>query len=95
MSTLDAEALGALIGLARAAGLNNRIQPTPAVALGAYEVTPVEIAGAYTMFANRGIHADPFFLPGLQDITSHVDFSAMAWAVGFDAQGSPVSNPKG
>lgn len=25
-------------------------------------------------------HADPFFLPGLQDITSHVDFSAMAWA---------------
>lgn len=23
-------------------------------------------------------HADPFFLPGLQDITSHIDFSAMA-----------------
>ncbi len=23
-------------------------------------------------------HADPFFLPGLQDITSHVDFSAIA-----------------
>ncbi len=25
-------------------------------------------------------HADPFFLPGLQDITSHVDFSAIAEA---------------
>jgi SAM-dependent MidA family methyltransferase len=25
-------------------------------------------------------HADPFFLPGLQDITSHVDFSAVASA---------------
>jgi len=25
-------------------------------------------------------HADPFFLPGLQDITSHVDFSAIAKA---------------
>jgi len=25
-------------------------------------------------------HADPFFLPGLQDITSHVDFSAIAHA---------------
>ena len=25
-------------------------------------------------------HADPFFLPGLQDITSHVDFSAMGEA---------------
>lgn len=25
-------------------------------------------------------HADPFFLPGLQDITAHVDFTAMAYA---------------
>jgi SAM-dependent MidA family methyltransferase len=25
-------------------------------------------------------HADPFFFPGLQDITSHVDFSAVARA---------------
>ena len=25
-------------------------------------------------------HADPFFLPGLQDITTHIDFSAMAEA---------------
>ena len=25
-------------------------------------------------------HADPFFLPGLQDITAHVDFSAIATA---------------
>jgi penicillin-binding protein 1B len=32
------------------------------VALGAYEVTPVEIAGAYSIFANRGIRVDPFFL---------------------------------
>ena len=25
-------------------------------------------------------HADPFYLPGLQDITAHVDFTAMALA---------------
>jgi len=25
-------------------------------------------------------HPDPFYLPGLQDITAHVDFSAMALA---------------
>ena len=25
-------------------------------------------------------HGDPFFLPGLQDITAHVDFSALAHA---------------
>ena len=29
-------------------------------------------------------HGDPFFLPGLQDITTHVDFSALAQA-GIDA----------
>ena len=29
-------------------------------------------------------HTDPFFLPGLQDITAHVDFTALAEA-GFDA----------
>jgi SAM-dependent MidA family methyltransferase len=29
-------------------------------------------------------HADPFYLPGLQDITSHIDFSAIARA-GLDA----------
>jgi SAM-dependent MidA family methyltransferase len=35
-------------------------------------------------------HADPFFLPGLQDITSHVDFSAVAAAAregGLDVAG--------
>ena len=59
-----AESVGydAVVKLARAAGLNARVRPTPAVALGAYEVTPVEIAGAYSIFANRGIRLDPFFL---------------------------------
>jgi penicillin-binding protein 1B len=40
--------------VARAAGLNLDIKPTPSIALGAYEVTPLEIAGAYTIFANYG-----------------------------------------
>jgi penicillin-binding protein 1B len=38
--------------LARAAGL--RVQATPSLALGSYEVTPLEMAGAYTVFANYG-----------------------------------------
>jgi penicillin-binding protein 1B len=43
-----------VVEVAHRAGLNNHIQPTPAVALGAYETTPLEIAAAYTMFANHG-----------------------------------------
>ena len=50
---------GRVVELARRAGLNNHIQPTPAVALGAYEATPLEIAGAYTVFANHGMLVHP------------------------------------
>ncbi len=53
---------GAVVDLARRAGLNLDIQPTPAVALGAYEVTPLEIAGGYTIYANHGIYSKPFFI---------------------------------
>ncbi len=43
-----------VVQVARAAGLNDDIKPTPAVALGSYVVTPMEIANAYTVFANGG-----------------------------------------
>jgi penicillin-binding protein 1B len=45
--------------MARRAGLNDGIKATPAVALGAYETTPLEISGAYTMFANQGMRLTP------------------------------------
>lgn len=49
----------AVVSMARRAGLNSDIKPTPAVALGSYAVTPFEIAGAYTAFANGGIRVKP------------------------------------
>jgi penicillin-binding protein 1B len=52
----------AIVDLAKKAGLNYNIQPTPAVALGAYEVTPMEMAGAYTIFANQGVYVKPSFV---------------------------------
>jgi penicillin-binding protein 1B len=59
-----AESIGydTVVSLARRAGMNPKIRPTPAVALGAYETTPLEVAGAYTIFANRGVRLDPYFL---------------------------------
>jgi penicillin-binding protein 1B len=48
-----------VVRLARRVGLNEAIKPTPAVALGAYETTPLEIAGAYTTFANDGVRVTP------------------------------------
>jgi penicillin-binding protein 1B len=49
----------AVVALARSAGFSQEIQPTPAVALGAYESTPLEVAGAYTVFANQGLYVQP------------------------------------
>ncbi len=52
---------------ARAVGLNVNIKPTPSIALGAYEVTPLEIAGAYTVFANKGDRLKPTFIKTIRD----------------------------
>ncbi len=51
--------LNKVVAMARRGGLNEAIKPTPAIALGAYETTPLEIAGAYTMFANQGMRVAP------------------------------------
>ena len=48
-----------VVRMAHRVGLNEAIKATPAVALGAYETTPLEIAGAYTVFANEGSHVTP------------------------------------
>ncbi len=50
---------GKVVALARRAGLPGDIEPTPAVALGAYEATPLQIAGAYAVFANGGVRVSP------------------------------------
>jgi penicillin-binding protein 1B len=51
-----------VVNLTRQMGLSSNIQPTPAVALGAYEMTPVDVAAAYTPFATNGLRAEPLFL---------------------------------
>ncbi|MBN1569796.1 MAG: PBP1A family penicillin-binding protein [Acidobacteria bacterium] len=53
---------GRIVRLARRLGLNSDIKPTPAVALGAYELTPLEVAASYTAFANSGTWCEPAFL---------------------------------
>jgi penicillin-binding protein 1B len=53
---------GRVVQIARQMGLSENIRPTPAVALGAYELTPVEVAVAYTAFATMGTRADPMFV---------------------------------
>jgi len=58
--------------LAVAAGLNPRLQPTPSISLGSYDSTPIEVAGAYTIFANGGERVEPYLIGDVLDGESTV-----------------------
>lgn len=49
---------GKVTALARRLGLNEHIKPYPAMALGSFEITPLEMVRAYTAFANQGLLAE-------------------------------------
>jgi len=54
-----------------AAGINKDLLATPAIALGAYVATPLEIAGAYTTFSNGGQYVEPRFVLAVNDAAGH------------------------
>jgi penicillin-binding protein 1B len=51
-----------VVQIVRGLGLDASIQPTPAMALGAYEMTPLEVAAGYTIFATGGTRTEPMFV---------------------------------
>ncbi len=57
--------------LARDAGIKSA-RGTPSVALGAYGSSPLEIAGAYTVFANGGVKIDPWLLASIRSANGDV-----------------------
>jgi penicillin-binding protein 1B len=54
-----------VVALARDAGISG-VEATPAMAIGAYDATPLQMAGAYTTFANGGIHIEPWLLASVR-----------------------------
>jgi penicillin-binding protein 1B len=51
--------------LAREAGIRSA-RGTPSMAIGSYDATPLDMAGAYTVFANNGVHLDPWMLASVR-----------------------------
>lgn len=51
--------LDAIVKTARDAGITSELMAVPSIALGSFEVTPLEMAAAYTIFPNSGILAKP------------------------------------
>jgi len=48
-----------VIKTASTIGIESHLEPYPSVSLGSFEVTPLEIAFAYSAFANLGVKAEP------------------------------------
>jgi penicillin-binding protein 1B len=57
--------------LARDAGIKSA-RGTPSVALGSYGSSPLEMAGAYTVFANGGVKIDPWLLASIRNANGDV-----------------------
>jgi penicillin-binding protein 1B len=48
-----------IVSAAQKAGMNEDLKPFPSLVLGAFEVTPLELAQAYTVFPNNGQQSKP------------------------------------
>ena len=65
--------------LARSAGITDA-RGTPSVAIGTYSATPIDMAGAYTVFANGGVHINPWMLGSVRSANGDIvaDYSPQA-----------------
>jgi penicillin-binding protein 1B len=72
--------------LARAAGITS-VKPTPAMALGAYDATPLDMASAYTVFANNGIKLSPLLVTGVRNAKGEP-------LVTFQSDQKPILDPR-
>jgi penicillin-binding protein 1B len=57
--------------LAKLAGIAS-VKPTPAMALGSYDASPVDMAGAYTSFANNGVRLSPIWVRSVRNAKGDV-----------------------
>jgi len=57
--------------LAKQAGISS-VKATPAMALGAYDATPIDMAAAYTVFANDGIRIQPQWVNSVRNSSGDV-----------------------
>jgi len=52
--------------LAKSAGIV-AVKPTPAMALGSYDASPIDMSGAYTVFSNNGVRISPIMLRSVRN----------------------------
>lgn len=61
-----------VIELARKMGVENHIDEVPAICLGVADLTLYEMVGAYSTFANKGLHTKPISVRRIEDKNGNV-----------------------
>jgi penicillin-binding protein 1B len=72
--------------LAKTAGIAS-VKATPAMALGAYDATPVDMTAAYTSFANGGLRLSPVFVNSVRNSKGDI-------VVNFGTEKNQVLDPR-
>jgi penicillin-binding protein 1B len=72
--------------LAKSAGITS-VKATPAMALGAYDATPVDMTAAYTSFANGGLRLSPIFVSSVRNAKGDV-------VMNFEPEKTQVLDPR-
>lgn len=76
-----------VVDMARQMGVQDNMLGTPALALGTYEMTPVEVAAAYTAFGTGGVRAEPLFIRSVVDDEGNIQEASAP-------QTKPVLDPR-
>jgi penicillin-binding protein 1A len=56
-----------VVKIAQRMGIESKIDPYPAIALGTSEVSPLELTSAFGTFVNKGIHIQPISILKIED----------------------------
>lgn len=62
--------------LAERVGMGHGVLPVPSLILGSYEVTPLDVAAAYSTFVNDGVRLEPRFVKYVRDTHGQTLFEA-------------------
>ena len=65
-----------VVEAARRNGITSPLDPVPAIALGAIEVTPVELVAAYAPFANGGYRVQPHLVRRIESVSGELLWAA-------------------
>jgi 1A family penicillin-binding protein len=67
--------MDSVAALVQRLGINTRMDPVPASAIGASVVHPIELVAAYTAFANNGAVVQPRFIARIDDLSGRAVFA--------------------